>query len=51
MRKVYTPNIGETAKIITSKIKSNLGNGPKKENINELKNLKVEHSKIRITNI
>ena len=51
MRKVYTPNIGETTKIITSKIKANLGSKPKKENINELKNLKVENLKIQIINI
>ena len=30
MGKRYTPNIGETAKIITSKIRGNLGNKPKK---------------------
>ena len=51
MGKRYTPNIGETAKIITSKVRENLGNKPKKIQYNELKNLKVEHSKIRIINI
>ena len=30
MKKRYTPNIGETTKIITSKIRSNLGSEPKK---------------------
>lgn len=48
MGKKYIPNIGQTAKIITSKIKTNLGSKPKKGNIQELKNLRQENLKIQI---
>ena len=43
MKKIYTPNLGETAKLITSKISDNLQGNLKKKNlhIEELRNLKV----------
>lgn len=40
MRKVYTPNIGETTKIITSKIKANLGSKPKKRKYKRIEKFK-----------
>lgn len=50
MKKIYTPNIGETAKIITSKIKTNLGNKPKRrtyERIEKFKSGKFKSSDLK----
>lgn len=40
MGKIYHPNIGETTKIITSQIKANLGNKPKRKKHKRIENFK-----------
>ena len=40
MGKIYHPNIGETTKIITSRIKANLGNKPKRKKHKRIENFK-----------